>query len=222
AQDRIIAGAQLRPVPAQDWPYQPPNKLQRAIQAACRALIEADSRLTELDRVVGDGDLGINLARGARAVEETQLLNPADALNSAAHTLQQTVGGSSGAFYAVALLRAAASLRARNMDDPRAWAQASLEACDAISELGGANAGDRTMLDALLPFANTFSEGLDSKPTTQALDAAVRAAEAGAAATAQMMPRRGRSSYLGERVIGHPDPGAVAVAIWLRAVSSQT
>lgn len=175
-----------------------------------------------MDRAVGDGDLGLSLARSARAVEESlplyRLHEPAEALKSTGLTLQNVVGGSSGPFYAVSLLRAANSLRVGNVDDPRLWAKASLNACDAISELGGASAGDRTMLDALMPFANAFATGLDrGLSTAQALEAGVCAAEAGTEATARMIPQRGRSSYRGDRAIGHPDPGAVAVAVRLRA-----
>ena len=75
------------------------------------------------------------------------------------------------------------------------------------------------MLDALFPFANEINAAIQQRiPTSEALESAVRAAEAGAESTASMLPRRGRSSYLGERVIGSPDPGAVAVSIWLRAI----
>ena len=84
------------------------------------------------------------------------------------------------------------------------------QGCEAISELGGAKPGDRTMLDALDPFVKGLKDGLG---------AAVEAAERGVDATAGMRPRLGRSSYLGDRVLGHVDPGAKAVAIWLRAVS---
>ncbi|WP_026012157.1 DAK2 domain-containing protein, partial [Singulisphaera acidiphila] len=92
---------------------------------------------------------------------------------------------------------------------------------DAIGELGGSRLGDRTMLDALLPALEALEASLDASDTpTEALDAAAEAAEAGSEATARMSPRRGRSSYLGDRVLGHPDPGAVAVAVWLRAVAS--
>ena len=223
--DRIIPSRQSIPVPHQDWPYQQPNKMQRAIEAACRALADAEIRLTELDQAVGDGDLGVNLARGARAIEEIlplyQLFSPADALKATGMTFQSVVGGSSGPFYAVFLLRAAASLRTANASDLKAWAKASLEACDAIGKLGDARAGDRTMLDALLPFANMFADSLEEGCSTgDALERAVRAAEEGAEATARMLPKRGRSSYLGDRAIGHPDPGATAVAIWLRAIVS--
>jgi dihydroxyacetone kinase len=105
--------------------------------------------------------------------------------------------------------------RSRTVDKAQ-WAQALEKGCQAISELGGAKPGDRTMLDALYPFVNTLKQ--ESEATPQAVWDAVKAAEQGAAATAQMKPKLGRSSYLGDRVLGHPDPGARAVCIWLRAI----
>jgi dihydroxyacetone kinase len=223
--DRMITSRHFIPVPHRDWPDQPPNKMQRVIQAACHALMDAEIRLTELDQAVGDGDLGVNLARGARAIEEIlplyQLYSPAEALKAVGMTFQSVVGGSSGPFYAVFLLRAGASLHTANTSDPKAWAKASLEACDAIGKLGDARAGDRTMLDTLLPFASVFADALEEGCSTgDALERAVRAAERGAEATASMLPKRGRSSYLGDRAIGHQDPGATAAAIWLRAMVS--
>jgi len=90
---------------------------------------------------------------------------------------------------------------------------------DAIGELGGARAGDRTMLDALVPAAAAFDRALDhDRAPASAWAAAVEAAEHGAQQTAGMTPRAGRASYLGERAIGTPDGGAVAVACWLRAL----
>ena len=223
-QQRILAVPQLTPTVDRDSSLQPFNKTQRAIQAACRALIDAELRLTEMDRAAGDGDLGINLARGARAIEESlpsyRLFDPRAALKATGDTFREIVGGSSGPLYAAYLMRAANSLPAQNMHDPKAWAKASLDGCDAIRELGGAEVGDRTMLDALVPFAKTLATALDQgRLTADALDAAVRAAEMGAQETAGMTPRRGRSSYVGERAIGHPDAGAIAVAIWLRGIA---
>jgi dihydroxyacetone kinase len=200
--------------------------LARTILAACRALEEAAPRLTELDQLVGDGDLGISLARGAQAVSAEiasyPLDDPAATLHALGLTLQRTLGGTSGALYAIFFLRAAASLRTQPADSPRAWAEAFQAGCAAISELGGAKPGDRTMLDALVPASEILQRltraGLpfDLKAT---LSEVAKAAGAGAEATANMAPRRGRSSYLGIRALGHPDPGAVAVGIWLRAVA---
>jgi dihydroxyacetone kinase, phosphoprotein-dependent, L subunit len=196
------------------------------VEAACNALIEAETRLTELDRTVGDGDLGITLARGAAAVLQNMAArpidNPAKTLEEIAMTLQESMGGSSGPLYGVYLLRAANSLRNSASVEAMDWAQAAVEACKAVGEMGGAGAGDRTMLDALIPFAETFRSALLSGLNApEALKCAVDAAEGGAQATATMFPKRGRSSYLGERALGHPDPGAVAAAVWLRAAVSE-
>ena len=225
-QSRILASRRLKLVPRQDCSYSgAKSQMQSAVEAACRALLDAELQLTQMDRTVGDGDLGVSLARAARVIEEVlpsySNFSPAEMLKGIGMTLQSAVGGSSGPLYGVFLLRAAKLLEGENANDPKNWARAVLVGCEAISDIGGASAGDRTMLDALLPFASTLSAALEqSRSVVEALESAVGAAEAGAAATAQMFPRRGRSSYLGERAIGHPDPGAAAVAIWLRAAAS--
>jgi dihydroxyacetone kinase len=202
-----------------------PGAFVAPIQAACRAIQNAEVYLTDLDRLTGDGDLGTNLARGARALEERlsqdQGGTPAEALQIASRVLQRTVGGSSGPFYAVLLLRVAHSLAQENVDEASTWVRASLAGCEAISELGGAKAGDRTILDALLPFSETLALAVnEGEALPAALNRAAAAAEQGAAATASMMPRFGRASYLGERALGHPDAGAVAASLWLRAVAN--
>jgi ATP-dependent dihydroxyacetone kinase len=197
--------------------------LQSALRAACDALIAAEGRLTELDQASGDGDLGLSLARGAEAIQATiaeyPLDDPAATLRAVALQFQKVVGGSSGPFYSVMLLRASRALPGAAQVQVRDWARAALDGCEAIASLGDAKLGDRTMLDALLPFATEFDKAVQRGTTAAvALESAVRAAEAGAQATAAMLPRRGRASYLGERVIGNPDPGAIAVSIWLRAI----
>lgn len=200
------------------------RRLGAAIAAAARSLIDAEARLTELDQAVGDGDLGISLTRGARAVLDAlpscPLDDPAATLHSLALTLQRALGGTSGPLYAMLLLRAAASLRSNDSGSATAWAEALQAGAAGIGELGGAAVGDRTMLDALVPAAEALMSGLHAGTSPMAaLNQAVAAAERGAEATGSMTPRRGRSSYLGDRALGHPDPGAVAVATWLRAVS---
>ena len=190
-----------------------------------RSLIEAEARLTELDQAVGDGDLGISLTRGARAVLDTlpscPLDDPATTLHELALILQRALGGTSGPFYAMLLLRAAGCLRSNDAEAATTWAEALRAGGAGIGELGGAAVGDRTMLDALVPASEALTSGLHAGNLPMAaLSEAVAVADRGAEATASMIPRRGRSSYLGDRTLGHPDPGAVAVAIWLRAVSN--
>jgi dihydroxyacetone kinase len=138
-------------------------------------------------------------------------------------TLQGSLGGTSGPLYAVLLLRAAARLKGASSDalaDPELWAAAFRAGCDGVIELGGAGRGDRTMLDALMPACDALTDALIAgRRVRDALLAAADAAEAGARSTADLTPRRGRSSYLGRRALGHVDPGAEAVAVWLRAVA---
>jgi len=208
---------------ARENPESDPGKnVERAIRAACEALFQAEPQLTELDRITGDGDLGASMKRASIVIKEaipSYPLNDISAtLKALGHTLRHELGGSSGPLYGVLFLRAGNVLENSGRIGLTEWATAFDEGCRAISELGGAKPGDRTMLDAFDPFLKTLREAGTGTPR-EALLAAVDEAQRGAEATAQMKPRLGRSSYLQDRVLGHPDPGAIAVAIWLRAVA---
>lgn len=195
--------------------------LKTSIEAACDALIQAEPQLTELDRITGDGDLGASMKRASAAVRDAIPRYPLDdssaTLKAIGHTLQRELGGSSGPLYGVLFLRAGNMLEHSRAADLAAWATALEEGSRAISELGGAKPGDRTMLDALDPFVKSLQQ-TGANSVRDVLKRAAEEATRGANATAQMKPRLGRSSYLQDRVLGHPDPGAVAVATWLRAV----
>jgi dihydroxyacetone kinase len=198
------------------------ESLRQAILAAATAMEQNEAELTRLDSQAGDGDLGISMARGAaaiRALPPGSFANPGEALRQLGECLRRAIGGSSGPFYASALLRAARRLG--EAPGPSDWAEAFTLAVDAIGELGGARPGDRTMLDALHPAAEAFRSTLEAgQPPTAAWEAALRAAEAGAESTSGMRPRLGRASYLGDRALGVPDAGAAAAVIWLRALSA--
>lgn len=202
------------------------DPLVRALRAVAQALTAAEQELTTLDREVGDGDLGLSLARGSAAVLHDLAGypghdDPAAVLRAASATVRRSVGGTSGPLYAVLLLRAAAALDGHGGTGPRAWSAALAAGIDGVRQVGGADVGDRTMVDALVPAAAALRAALDAGGSgPQALDAAARAAHDGAAGTAGIRARLGRSSYLGDRVLGHPDPGARAVAIWLRALTT--
>ncbi|MCO4879485.1 dihydroxyacetone kinase family protein [Paraburkholderia caribensis] len=199
------------------------TRLQLAFDAAARALIDGEARLTELDSKAGDGDLGSSMKRAGEAVlamPATAWPSAADALADLAVTLRRAIAGSSGPFYATALLRASRRLGESTAPAVSDWAAAFDLAVKAISELGGAQPGERTMLDALRPAADAFTQATGrGEPLAAAWTATVDAAEKGAASTAAMMPRVGRASYLGERAVGEPDGGAVAVVTWLRALT---
>ncbi|MCD5362635.1 DAK2 domain-containing protein, partial [Chromobacterium aquaticum] len=187
------------------------------------ALDAAEPLLTELDAACGDGDLGISMQRGAaaiRALPDAAWSAPDIALRAVGQALRQAIAGSSGPFYSTALLRAARRLETVPAPGARDWAAAFKDGVAAIAELGGAQVGDRTMLDALSPAADAFSTALEAgHPPAAAWRAALEAAEHGCAATAAMRPRLGRASYLGERTLGVPDAGASAALVWLKVLA---
>ncbi|QVQ49998.1 dihydroxyacetone kinase subunit L [Spiractinospora alimapuensis] len=202
------------------------SRLLDAVGAAARAVLEAEDRLTELDRNVGDGDMGTNLARGARV-----LLEQADTLAKestekalllrVSEVLRKEVGGTSGPLYSLLVLGASDRLSS-DKPDAATWAEAFAAGVAAVQRIGGARVGDRTMIDALRPAADALArEVAAGTDPAAALRHAVDAADQGARHTAEVQASLGRSSYLGERAVGHPDPGAVAVGIWLRALSDQ-
>ena len=206
----------------------PPSPLAPALQEAGRvvadALVKAEPHLTDLDSRAGDGDLGASMVRAAeaiRALPDAAWADPSRALASVGDALRRAIGGSSGPFYATALLRASRRLAGEPTPAPAAWAEAFTVAVQAIGELGGAKPGDRTMLDALHPATEAFSAAVASgKTPAEAWGVCVAAAAAGTDATARMLPRLGRASYLGERAIGLPDAGAAAVLVWLQALKA--
>jgi ATP-dependent dihydroxyacetone kinase len=196
--------------------------VHRAALAVAGAFERSEADLTDLDSRVGDGDLGISMARGAaaiRALPEDAWRSPQGALAEMAHALRRAIGGSSGPFYATALLRASRALGAHPVT-AGSWARGFAAAVSSIAELGGAKRGDRTMLDALEPARDAISAALaGGLALNVAWARAIAAAEEGAAATANMHPRLGRAAYQGSRAIGTPDAGAMAVLVWMRAIA---
>ncbi len=217
-----VAALTLLPVVAEQQtdsgePLDLDSPVRRAIEAVCRTLIAAEKELTELDSQVGDGDLGLSLARGSQAVlAELDSLpaSPDAALRRISAILRRVIGGTSGPLYAAGLLHASNALTGRS--SAADWAVAFESGVAAIAELGGARLGDSTMLDALIPAAKAYAE--QGRDPAARLDAAVEAAAAGARSTVDAMARLGRASYLGERSVGIVDPGAHAVVIWLSAL----
>ncbi|MBB4170824.1 dihydroxyacetone kinase family protein [Rhizobium sp. BK538] len=197
------------------------QRLRQLFASIASALVNAEDELARLDSISGDGDLGASMRRGADALlslPDAAFSSVAQALSQAGERVRKAIAGSSGPFYATALMRAARRLSA--IDEPTAAdiAGAFLDAVQAIMDLGGARPGDRTMVDALEPAARTLSDQLGSNVAFKtAWRTAVEAAEDGMKRTSDMHPKLGRASYLGKRAIGHPDAGAAAAVIWLRA-----
>jgi ATP-dependent dihydroxyacetone kinase len=200
------------------------SRIKQAVHAAAQALISAEPTLTELDKKAGDGDLGTSMVRGANAVlalPDDAWRSPDIALANVGHAMRRAIGGSSGPFYATALLRASRHLAPFDVPSASDWAEAFVLAVDKITELGGAKPGDRTMVDALYPASHTFKQEVTAgRPLEEAWASGVRAAKEGADSTASMQPRAGRASYIGDRAVGIPDGGAVAAHCWIKALSS--
>jgi dihydroxyacetone kinase-like protein len=191
---------------------------------AAASIREHADHLTQLDAAIGDGDHGTNMRRGFDAVEQAVAEAgdepPGKQLTLAGRTLVSTVGGASGPLWGSALRRAGRALGdAPDVDSP-ALVAALEAAVAAVQELGAAQPGDKTMLDALMPATDALGAALrDGAGLPEALRAAPDAAGEGAAATIPMQARKGRASYLGERSIGHEDPGASSAALIVAALA---
>lgn len=185
----------------------------RWMTATASAVDREAARLTELDSAIGDADHGSNLQRGFTAVtavlEKEAPDTPGAVLALAGRQLISTVGGASGPLYGTLLRRTGKALGDRAEVSREELATALGEGVAAVAQLGGAAAGDKTMLDALLPAVEALGESFA---------AAGAAAEAGALATVPLQARKGRASYLGERSIGHQDPGATSSALLIGAL----
>jgi len=187
--------------------------------------------LTGLDSAIGDGDHGISMHRGMSAVvEELPDASAADAdppgdLNTlfkrTGMKLVSSVGGASGPLYGTFFLRLAATAGDdKSLDGPR-LAAALRAGADGIVARGKAELGEKTMLDALLPAVEALDSALgDGRSLADALDAAAEAAREGREATIPMQATKGRASYLGERSIGHLDPGAASVTLLVEALAA--
>lgn len=173
---------------------------------------EAD-RLTELDAAIGDADHGSNMRRGFTAVsdvlEKEAPTTPGAVLTLAGRQLISTVGGASGPLYGTLLRRTGKALGDAQEVSTDQLADALGAGVAAVAQLGGAHAGDKTMLDALLPAVEVLGASFG-----EARDAAL----AGALATVPLRARKGRASYLGERSIGHQDPGAASAVLLVGAL----
>jgi dihydroxyacetone kinase-like protein len=194
------------------------------LNEAREAVAERADYLTQLDAAIGDGDHGINMTRGLDAVGKALAAQgpdtpPGPLLVLAGKTLVSTVGGASGPLWGSAFRAAGRSLGTADGFDGEALAGALDAGLAAVVDLGAAAPGDKTMVDALAPAAAVLRERIgDGASIAEAVAAAAEAAEAGALATVPMQARKGRASYLGERSIGHQDPGATSAALIMRAL----
>lgn len=198
------------------------------LQRAADALRANREYLTELDAAIGDADHGTNMDRGFTAVmNKLHEANPATTSEPGAMfktvgaTLVSTVGGAAGPLYGTAFLRAGGALAGKETLDANDIAAALVAALEGIKARGRATRGEKTMIDALEPAIEAYKASLaGGADLTAALKAAADAAEEGMRATIPMLATKGRASYLGERSIGHQDPGATSMALLLRTMTS--
>ncbi|MET7482303.1 dihydroxyacetone kinase subunit DhaL [Streptomyces sp. NPDC005538] len=186
---------------------------RRWMTATAASVAREAERLTDLDSPIGDADHGANLQRGFTAVaatlEKEAPATPGAVLTLAGRQLISTVGGASGPLYGTLLRRTGKALGDAAEVSEAEFAEALRVGVDAVMTLGGAAPGDKTMIDALVPAVDALPDGFA---------AARAAAEEGAVATTPLQARKGRASYLGERSIGHQDPGATSSSLLIAAL----
>ncbi|CAM5306968.1 dihydroxyacetone kinase subunit DhaL [Streptomyces griseorubiginosus] len=187
---------------------------RRWMTATATSVDREAERLTALDSPIGDADHGSNLRRGFTAVtatlEKEAPDTPGGVLTLAGRQLISTVGGASGPLYGTLLRRTGKALGDASEVSAEQLAEALRAGVEAVMTLGGAAPGDKTMIDALVPAVDALGSGFAAART---------AAEEGALATTPLQARKGRASYLGERSIGHQDPGATSAALLIAALA---
>src|SRR6188472_2573693 len=198
------------------------------VRAFARVIGENAQLLTDLDAAIGDADHGINMDRGMTSVlealdsaEETAPADMAALCKQVGMTLVKSVGGASGPLYGTFFLRMAGALGADENVDAADFAKALRAGVEGVVQRGRAEAGDKTMFDALAPALDALDSALASGGgLAAALADATVAAEKGRDATESMVARKGRASYLGQRSVGHVDPGATSSAMLIAAAAS--
>jgi phosphoenolpyruvate---glycerone phosphotransferase subunit DhaL len=198
--------------------------LDRWVRSFALLVAENKDLLTDLDAAIGDGDHGANMDRGMRAVlvalDDTPPVTASALFNKVGMTLVSTVGGASGPLFGTFFLRVGASFGDTAEISLAQLAAALRAGLEGIVARGKAEAGDKTMYDALAPAVDALdsavSEGMDK---ADAVKLASVAAKGGRDATTPMLARKGRASYLGERSVGHQDPGATTVALLMAAAT---
>ena len=197
------------------------------VRSIAETAIENEVAFCELDSVVGDGDFGYSLARGfEKVLEEWDVFDRTDSsvfLQKIARTITSRIGGTSGPLWGTAFLRASTAVRGRDTvggADVVAMLRAAIEG---IKERGKSDVGDKTLLDALVPATDALEVAVAKGSSfEETLDEVAKAAREAADATSSMQAKRGRASYSGERSIGSPDAGAIAVAVILERLTSQS
>lgn len=202
------------------------EKVKEVILAISDIIEEKKLFLTQLDAAIGDGDHGLNMAKGFNAarekIENTAMETPGDILKAVGMALISKVGGAAGPLYGTAFLNASKAVAGKTELDLNDF-QVMLEAAlDGVKSRGKASVGEKTMVDAIEPALEALKKAIaEGASTREAMDKAVTAAEEGVAYTKTIIAKKGRASYLGERSIGHVDPGAMSSLVILRTIAEK-
>lgn len=201
--------------------------IAKALDQIKDVIAENESMLGDLDAVAGDGDHGAGMTRGSKAAAEAAkwLVNEGagaqTTLAGAGARWSEQAGGASGALWGAALIAAGNALGDdKNLDD-KSFANAVSSFVKSIQNLGGANIGDKTMVDAQVPFAEVFESSISQgSQFVDAWNRAAVAASTAAKATADLIPKMGRARVLGEKSVGFQDPGATSFSLIVSTISS--
>lgn len=192
------------------------------IDKICDEIEKNKEYLTDLDRAIGDGDHGVNLARGTEKIKKELVnmknLKPYEVLNKMAMLLMSNVGGASGALYATALMKGAGVLKNKENIGKEEILEAFNEMIKGIEMRGKSTIGEKTMLDTLIPAYDAMKMGTTVK---ESFKLAKEAAKQGMEKTKDIVATKGRASYLGERSLGHIDPGAMSSYLILKVISEE-
>ncbi len=198
------------------------DTIRRWLAAYAERIAADAASLTELDAAIGDADHGANMNRGMQAVA-AKLAADGDSsalLRLAAMTLISTVGGSAGPLYGTLFLQMSAAVAGKGDLSLTDWTAALDAGVKGVEARGKAAPGDKTMLDALYPALAALQQAVkDGTPLADALAQSAQAAALGRDATIPMLAKKGRASYLGERSIGHQDPGATSAQLLIQALA---
>jgi len=195
----------------------------RWIEACAAVLDEKKAYLTELDSAIGDGDHGVNMARGFQAVKAKLPTVPPNDIGAlfklVAMTLISTTGGASGPLYGTFFLKTAVTIAGKAELTPAELGAAFQAGLAGVIGLGKAAEGDKTMVDALTPAVRELTASTNGESLSAALTRAVEAERKAVEGTMPMVARKGRASYLGERSAGHLDPGAASSLLLFEALA---
>ena len=200
------------------------QKVKEVILAVSQVIEEKKLFLTQLDAAIGDGDHGLNMAKGFGAAKEkleaSEMATPSDVMKAVGMALISKVGGAAGPLYGTAFMNAGKAVAGKEditLEDFQAMLEAGLEG---VKARGKATVGEKTMVDALEPALEALKAAISNGSSTrEALDAAVEAAGKGVEYTKTIIATKGRASYLGERSIGHEDPGAMSSYVILQTIA---